>query len=83
MAAGVEGLLRDKSRPSRIAPLKPDVVERVVALTLTDAPGETTHWTAPAMAKLQGIQREFGATGLAPAWLAAAPHAPRQAFQRP
>jgi transposase len=55
MAAGVEGLLRDKSRPSRIAPLKPDVVERVVALTLTDAPGETTHWTANLMAAASGI----------------------------
>jgi hypothetical protein len=46
MAEGVDGLLRDKTRPSRIAPLAPEVVERVVALTLTDAPGETTHWTA-------------------------------------
>ena len=55
MGAGVEGLLRDKSRPSRIAPLKPDVVERVVALTLTDAPGETTHWTADLMAAASGI----------------------------
>lgn len=33
---GVDGLLRDKTRPSRIAPLEPDVAERVVALTLTD-----------------------------------------------
>ena len=71
MAAGVEGLLRDKSRPSRIAPLKPDVVERVVALTLTDAPGETTHWTADLMAaasriSTSAVRRIWKAHGLQP-----------------
>ena len=45
-AEGVDGLLRDKTRPSRIPPLAPAVSERVVALTLADPPGETTHWTA-------------------------------------
>jgi transposase len=55
MAAGAAGLLRDKTRPSRIAPLKPDVIERVVALTLTDAPGETTHWTSIMMAAASKI----------------------------
>jgi hypothetical protein len=37
--AGVDGLLRDKTRPSRIPPLGPEVAERVVALTLQDPPG--------------------------------------------
>ena len=46
MEDGVEGLLRDKTRPSRIPPLPASVIERVVALTLDDPPGETTHWTA-------------------------------------
>lgn len=55
MAEGVDGLLRDKTRPSRIAALEPDVIDRVVALTLTDAPGETTHWTADMMAAASGI----------------------------
>lgn len=55
MQAGVDGLLRDKTRPSRIPPLGPEVAERVVALTLGDAPGETTHWTAAAMAQANGI----------------------------
>ena len=50
-AEGFEGLLRDKTRPSRIAPLGPEVAARVVALTLKDPPGETTHWTADMMAK--------------------------------
>ena len=55
MQAGVDGLLRDKTRPPRIPPLAREVVERVVRLTLSDPPGETTHWTAPAMAKASGI----------------------------
>src|SRR5215831_15432235 len=52
---GVEGLLRDKTRPSRIPPLGPEVTGRVAALTLQDPPGETTHWTADMMAKTSGI----------------------------
>ncbi|PZW36876.1 DDE superfamily endonuclease [Humitalea rosea] len=55
MQAGVEGLLRDRTRPSRIASLAPDVGERVVALTMAAPPGETTHWTAAAMAEAIGI----------------------------
>lgn len=55
MSEGVDGLLRDKTRPSRIAPLRPEVAERVVALTLTDAPGETPHWTADIIAAANKI----------------------------
>ncbi len=55
MRAGVDGLLRDKTRPSRIPPLPPEVPERVVALTLTDPPGEATHWTGRAVAERVGI----------------------------
>ena len=55
MTEGVDGLLRDKTRPSRIPPLGPEVAERVVARTLADPPGETTHWTADMMAKAAGI----------------------------
>ena len=68
---GVDGLLRDKTRPSRIPPLGPEVAERVVALTLEDPPGETTHWTADMMAKAAGIsasavRRIWKAHGLQP-----------------
>jgi len=49
MHEGVDGLSRDS--PSRVAPLPPAVAERIVALTQTDPPGETTHWTGLAMAK--------------------------------
>ena len=71
MQAGVEGLLRDKTRPSRIAPLGAEVAARVVALTQTDPPGETTHWTGAMMAKAVGIsvsavQRIWRAHGLQP-----------------
>jgi transposase len=70
-AEGFEGLLRDKTRPSRIAPLGPEVAERVVALTLQDPPGETTHWTADMMAAAAGIsasavRRIWKAHGLQP-----------------
>jgi hypothetical protein len=42
---GFNGLLRDKSRPSRIKPLGPEAAERVVALTLSEPAGEATPWT--------------------------------------
>jgi transposase len=42
---GFDGLLRDKTRPSRIKPLGAEAAERVVAMTLGEPPGETTHWT--------------------------------------
>ena len=35
MQAGYDGLLRDKTRPSRIPPLGSDIAKRVVALTRT------------------------------------------------
>jgi transposase len=71
MQEGVEGLLRDKTRPSRIPPLGAEVAERVVALTLTDPSAEATHWTAAMMAKEVGIsvssvQRIWRAHGLEP-----------------
>lgn len=71
MDQGVDGLLRDKTRPSRIAPLGPEVAERVVALTLTDAPGETTHWTADMMAaasrvSASAVRRIWKTHGLQP-----------------
>jgi transposase len=71
MQEGVAGLLHDKTRPSRVPPLAAAIGERVVALTQTDPPGETTHWTAAAMAKLaqisvSSVQRIWRAHGLQP-----------------
>ena len=39
MQEGYDGLVRDKTRPSRIPPLGAEVAEKVVALTLQDPPG--------------------------------------------
>jgi transposase len=69
--AGVEGLLRDKTRPSRIPRLAADLVERVIARTLGAPPGEATHWTVRGMAGEIGIspasvQRIWVAHGLQP-----------------
>jgi transposase len=71
MTAGVDGLLRDKARPSRVPPLGREVAERVVSLTQGDPPGETTHWTAAAMAEataisVSSVQRIWRAHGLQP-----------------
>lgn len=55
MAEGVDGLVRDKTRPSRIPPLTQPVIDRVVALTNTEPPHEATHWTASAMAEAVGV----------------------------
>jgi transposase len=68
---GVDGLLRDKTRPSRIPPLAAEVVVAIVARTLEPPPGETTHWTALAMAKATGVsvssvQRVWRKHGLQP-----------------
>jgi transposase len=68
---GVAGLWRDKTRPSRIPPLSPEVAERVVALTLAGPPPTASHWTGAAMAKVAGIsvssvQRIWRAHGLRP-----------------
>ena len=71
LEAGVDGLLRDKTRPARIPRLATDLVERVVARTLEPPPGETTHWTVRDMARDAGIspasvQRIWAAHGLQP-----------------
>ena len=51
MAEGVEGLLRDKTRPPGIAPLDAQVIDKVVQLTLEPPAHKATYWTVRAMAK--------------------------------
>jgi transposase len=70
-AEGVAGLLRDKTRPSRIPKLDSAIAERVVALTMEEPPREATHWTGTAMAEAAGVsissvQRIWRAHGLQP-----------------
>jgi hypothetical protein len=38
-----DGLLRDKTRPSRIPPLGSDIAKRVEMFTQADPPAEATH----------------------------------------
>ena len=52
---GVDGLLRDKTRPPGKAPVPPEQVAELVRLTLAPPPHEATHWTAQAMAKVVGL----------------------------
>ena len=52
---GVEGLLRDKTRPPGKAPVPPKTVAQVLALTCSEPPGEVTHWTGRAVARIVGI----------------------------
>jgi transposase len=71
MAEGHDGLLRDKTRPSRVAPLGEEVAAWIVALTLEDPPVEAAHWTGAMMAKAAGVsvssvQRIWRAHGLQP-----------------
>ena len=71
MEAGVEGLMRDKTRPPGKAPLPPERVAEIVRLTQTPPPHEATHWTLRAMAKAAGVaastvQGIWKAHGLSP-----------------
>jgi hypothetical protein len=53
--AGVDGLLRDKTRKPGKPATPAAVVRRVVALTCGEPPGEATHWTGRAMARASGL----------------------------
>ena len=71
MQEGYDGLLRDKTRPSRIRPLGSNITEHVVMLTQADPPAEATHWTSAMMAKVvdisaSSVQRIWRAHGLQP-----------------
>lgn len=71
MEEGVEGLLRDKTRPPGQPPVADDKAAAVVALTLKPPPHEATHWTVRAMARVAGlavstVQKIWKVHGLAP-----------------
>ena len=72
LEAGVDGLLRDRTRPSRVPALAERKVAEVIRCTLEDAPpGEATHWTVRAMARASGVSpakvhQIWQAAGLAP-----------------
>ena len=70
--AGVDGLLRDKTRKPGKAPTPEATGRRVVALTCAEPPGEATHyWTGRATARaiglsLRTVQRIWAAHKLQP-----------------
>lgn len=72
LEAGVDGLLRDKTRPSRVPALAAGTVAALIRRTLEEAPpGEATHWTVRAMARASGVSpakvhQIWQAAGLAP-----------------
>ncbi|MEJ6677200.1 IS630 family transposase [Parasphingorhabdus sp.] len=71
MHEGVDGLLRDKSRPPGKVPVPPERVAEIVRLTQEPPPHEATHWTLRAMAKVAGlaastVQAIWKAHGLSP-----------------
>jgi hypothetical protein len=71
MDGGVDGLLRDKTRPPGKAPVTDEKASQVVAMTLKPPPHEASHWTACAMASTVGlavstVQKIWKAHGIAP-----------------
>ena len=71
MAEGVEGLLKDATRPSRVKPLPPETIKRVVDMTLHEKPPNATQWSGRSMAaaagiSLRSVQRIWASHGLKP-----------------
>jgi transposase len=71
VAKGMDGLLKDATRPSRVKPLTPERIKQVVHMTLCAKPPNATHWSLRSMAAAAGIsyssvQRIWRAHGLKP-----------------
>jgi transposase len=71
IAKGVDGLLKDATRPSRVKPLSPEKVAQVVRMTLHEKSPNATQWSVRSMAKAAAIsyssvQRIWHAHGLKP-----------------
>jgi transposase len=69
--AGVEGLLRDGSRPGRRKKMSAERVATIVEATLKTRPRDATHWSVRTMAKAQRVSpamvhRIWQAHGLKP-----------------
>jgi transposase len=71
MAKGVDGLLKDATRPSRVKPLSPEKIKQVVHMTLHEKPPNATQWSVRSMAtaaaiSYSSVQRIWHAHGLKP-----------------
>ncbi len=51
----VDGLKRDKTRPSRVPPLPRETRMKVIAKTVQESPANSTHWSRSLMAAAVGI----------------------------
>ena len=58
LEAGVDGLLRDKSRPPGRAPLDPAIKTLVLTKTMRETPPDATHWSVRSMARAVGIRHQ-------------------------
>ena len=54
---GVDGLLRDKTRPPGRKPLAAATKAKLLAKTARETPPDATHWSVRTMAKAMGISR--------------------------
>jgi transposase len=54
---GVDGLLRDKTRPPGKKPLSAALKRKVLTKTASETPPDATHWSVRSMAKVIGISR--------------------------
>jgi transposase len=71
VAKGVDGLLRDATRRSRVKPLAIEKINQVVHMTLHEKPPNATQWSVRSMAAAAGVssssvQRIWHAHGLKP-----------------
>lgn len=68
---GLAGIIKDKTRPGRIAPISSDKKSRIIKLTVETKPKGMTHWSRTTMAKEVGVSpssvgRLWAAHGLKP-----------------
>ena len=55
--AGIVGLVKGKTRASRLPPLPMEKVQEVITLTMTGKPVAATHWSCRKMASQVGLSR--------------------------
>jgi len=68
---GLNGILKDKTRPGRIPPISRARRSRIIKLTLETTPDAATHWSRATMARKVGVSpstvgRIWAANGLKP-----------------
>jgi len=76
---GVDGLRRDKTRPSRVPPLPRETRLKVITKAVQEAPPNATHWSRSSMAEAVGISP----ASVGRIWAEAAPDARFQGVERP